>query len=567
MAMIGIDLGTTTSEACYSRDGKPQMIRNESGYEIILSVVGIDPKTKEVIVGKNAKGMLAAHPDDFVQEIKRQMGTDELIKMGNNKLSPEEISALILKYIKKYSEDMVHEEIDRAVITVPANFNDKQRRATKKAGELAGFKVERLVNEPTAAALAYGLDIKDNKYVMIYDLGGGTFDVTILAYVDHVLSVMASAGDNQLGGKDFDQALCDYVRDEFYKLHQVDLKDDLQTHYRVLSACEKAKIELSSRYSTEINISLIAVKDGKPVNLEMEITRPTLESLISAKIDKTAIAIHKALDAAKLKKEYVDTILLVGGSTRIPYVKNLVEWVMGMTPKSEIDPERAVAMGAAVQASIIDGASDTIISDVVPLSLGIVARKPVGGAWGRHWVEGLYDEIIPANSTMMEEFKKTYYTSYGNQHAVEVKVCQKDSLNDSIYAADHTFLGGVRIEGIPPAPVGKETITVTFLHDLNGILNVRAVIDSTSDETEFTVKIDTDMEVTGKNIEDIWEKSEKAARVKTTIQIAEKRLKEIREHAELEAKVQQLKGAVLQENDDKISKLDDEINELLFELD
>ena len=543
------------------------MILNESGNDIILSVVGIDPKTKEVIVGKDAKGMIAAHPDNFVQGIKREMGTPELTTMGNQELSPEEISALILRYIKKYSEDMLNDEIDRAVITVPANFNDRQRNATMKAGELAGFTVERLVNEPTAAALAYGLEIKDNKYVMIYDLGGGTFDVTILAYVDEVLAVMASAGDNQLGGKDFDRALCDYVCEEFYKLHGVDVKNDLQTHYRVLSACEEAKKELSFRVSTDINIPFITVKDGKPLNLEMEVTRPTLKSLISSKIDKTATAIHKALDAANLKKEYIDTILLVGGSTRIPYVKELVEWVMGMTPKSEIDPDRAVAMGAAVQASIIDGASDTIISDVVPLSLGIVIRKQIGGKWGGRWVEGVYDEIIPANTAMLKEFKKTYYTSYSNQDAVEINVYQKDSMNDSIWAADHTFLGGVRLEGIPRAPAGKKSITVTFLHNLDGIMNVWAVIDSTGDRTSFTVKTDTDVEVTGKNVEDIWEKSEKAHKIKTSIQIAEKRLNEIGGHADLERKIKQLKRAVVQGDDDRISKLGDEISELLFELD
>ena len=568
MAFIGIDLGTTTSEACIYQDGNPKMIPDLWGKEIIDSVVGVDPSTREIIVGEKANRLLIEHPEDTISQIKRDMGQDIKKKLGNKELNPEEVSALILKYIKKYSEEFLGEEIARAVITVPANFNDLQRNATKKAGELAGFQVERIINEPTAAAMAYGIDKQNLKaHVMVYDLGGGTFDVTILEYHDNILDVKSSAGDNKLGGKDFDEMLVKHVADKFKEDNDVDLHEDRTALNRLTEACEKAKKELSVVKQTSINLPFIATKDNKPLALQFDISRDLFESLIKEKIDRTEKAINKALKDSKIEKEEIDTILLVGGSTRIPYVKELVKRVMGKDPKADIDPDLAVSRGAAIQAAIIDGQEGPIIMDVVALTLG----TEVVGNLGGKLVPGLFDPIIPANSPVLKEFSKQYRTVSDNQTEVNIRVYQQDSLNDSMWAKDHTLLPvsegqSAILSGIPAAPAGQEAVTIKFFYNSNGLLDVTGIVDSTGEEIKFNVRTTSTGQVTTTNIDELWKNSEKANKVKTTVQIAEKRLKEIGENADLEEKIKQLKKAVLDGDDDRITELDDEINELLFEL-
>lgn len=564
--IIGIDLGTTNSVAAYYKDSskEPITIRNHgTGDDILSSVVGIHPKTKELIVGINAKEAIAQFPDNFIQEIKREMGKDEKFKMGDKELLPEEISGLILKYIKKYSEESTGEKFDRAVITVPANFNDRQRNATKKAGELAGFIVERIINEPTAAALAYGIDNKDNKNIMVFDLGGGTFDVTVLEYSAEILDVKASAGNNELGGKDFDKILLNHVYSSFKEENGFELPDDEGTYYRILFKCEDHKKNLSLMQSSTLNIPAITLKDGKPVNLSVDITRTTLESLFGNKIDETEKAIDKVLKDAKLQKKDIDTILIVGGSTRIPYVKELIERVMGKKPIQEIDPDRAVALGAAIQGSIIDGETNTIIMDVCPFSLGIEVVAKIGGKM----VPGLYSEIIPSNFPLLKEKKELYYTTIDNQEIVNIKVYQKNPLEKSEWVGDHTLLGEQELSGIPPNEEGKEVISVYFTYNLDGKLDVKARIDSTGKEIKFQLESQKRFEeTTTVNIEEIWQQSEKADKIKSTIVAAEKVLSKIGKHAKLEKMIYNLKEAVVKNDEELIEKLDDEITDLMFDL-
>jgi len=568
MAFIGIDLGTTTSEACIFQGGTPKMIPDLWGKEIIDSIVGIDSATREIIVGEKANADLISRPNETVARIKRKMGEDIKIKLGDKELSPEEISALILKYIKKYSEEFLGEKVDRAVITVPANFNDLQRNATKKAGELAGFTVERIINEPTAAAMAYGINKQNLKAnVMVYDLGGGTFDVTILEYHDDILDVKSSAGDNKLGGKDFDEMLVKHAADSFREQHEINLCEDRTALARLTEACEKAKKELSVVKRTSINLPFITTKNNAPLALQIDISRGDFESLIREKIDRTEKAINKALKDAKLTKEDINTVLLVGGSTRIPYVKEVVKRVMGKDAKADIDPDLAVARGAAIQAAIIDGKEGPIIMDVVPLTLG----TEIVGNLGNKLVPGIFDPIIPANKPVLKDFSKKYNTVHDNQTEVDIRVYQQDSLNDSMWAKDHTLLPvsegqSAILSGIPPAPAGEQTVTIKFVYNVNGILDVTGLIDSTGKEIKFNVRTTSTGKITTTNIDELWKNSEKATKVKATIQIAEKRLKEIGGNTKLEEKIKQLKKAVLDGDDDLISELDDEINDLLFEL-
>jgi len=564
MAIIGIDLGTTTSEACFMRNGSPEMIRDfSSGNDITPSVVGVDPRSKQVIVGEKAKSLLLQYPDQFVSQVKRKMGSADRLQVGDQDLLPEEISALILKHIKKYAEQYLKEEVDRVVITIPANFDDKAKSATKKAGELAGMTVERLISEPTAAALSYNVNNKENKHVMVYDLGGGTFDVTVLEVNGSTLDIKASNGDPNLGGVDFDESLFGYVCKEFSKQHGVDISDDSAIKNRLLPICEQVKRDLSTSLSSDLSVPAIAVRDGKILNLNMTITRDLFESLIIDKLGRTEKAINAALADARLSPTDIDTVLLVGGSTRIPSVQQLVERIMGQKPLFEIDPDRAVSMGAAIQSSIIEGDSETIIMDVVPLSMGIEVVSDIAG----QSVSGLYSEIIKPNSPMLKEFKETFFTVHDNQDSVEVRVFQKNPLNDSLWANDHTFLGSDTLSDIPEAPAGDESIEVTFLYNLNGILDVTAVCPSTANKKKFSLTTAQSVDADPSTVEQLWQNSERAQEVESTIRIAEKRLNELGEHKELEAKIAAIKDALIANNSEDISRLDDEINDLLFELD
>jgi molecular chaperone DnaK len=565
MAIIGIDLGTTTCEVSYMRDGKPFLIPGPDGKDIFTSAIAIDNKTKELLIGELAKRMLPIGSKWAVEEIKRLMGSDEKRILGDRELSPIELSAILLKHLKKSAEEFVREPCDRVVITVPANFEDKARNDTKLAGELAGFKVERIVNEPTAAALVLESTEAKNQHLLVFDLGGGTFDVSIIERNEGVLEVKSSSGDRKLGGKDFDRALAQYVRSSFLDEHGVDIFEDKEAYFNLLHACEVAKKELSYSLNTSITIPNIASKDGKPLNLDHEISRVQFESLIAEKITATENAINDALSGAKpkLSMENIDLVLLIGGSTRIPFVREFVNSKVGDTPVSysDVDPERAVAMGAALQASIIDGDTDTIIMDCVPFSLGTSVISIIDG----REIPGLYSEVIPANSPMQRQFNGTFLTVFEDQESVLVEVIQKSGQNDSIWAKDHLLLGSEELSDIPPGPAGQE-IEVSFLYNLNGLLDVKAKMVSGGQKIDFKVDSGNRRQISEEEFNRIWEQSEHAKKVKTTIQIAEKRLTTI-EHEELKGKVQLLKEAVISGDQELIAKLDDEINDLLFDMD
>jgi molecular chaperone DnaK len=561
--IIGIDLGTTTSEACiYISKSKLKMIRNEDGDDIIASVVGFDDVDKAIVIGEDA-----SETRNPIEEIKRKMGENIKKTLGDKKVTPEEVSAEILKYIKKYSEESLGEKISRAVITVPATFNINQREATQKAGEMAGFKVERIITEPTAAALAYCMENeKEEEFVkvMVYDLGGGTFDVSIGEFNNGVLEILGGDGDDQLGGGDFDRLLCDYICDDFQKQHGIDLRDDKATKRTILKKAKKAKESLSTRKKILIKAPFISAKDGKPLSLDLELTRESLEGLISEMLEETRKAMQKALKKAKLKADDIDLVLLVGGSSRIPLVREIVKNEMGQKPKYDIDPDRAVSMGAALQSAIISGESDAVILDRVIHSFGISAVVNISG----QDVSGYYSEIIPENSPMQKEFSEQYYNVLDNQEEVNIEVYQSDN-SESIFASDQKPIKQYKLKGLPPAPAGKESITVKFLYNLDGLLDVTAIIDSTGKKAKFTAEAIGANE--GKLPESTdssnWEESAIAKDFTPTIQIAEKRVNELEGRIDLEEKLNDLKKAVIDEDKILAKTLDDEINDLIFDLD
>ena len=560
--ILGIDLGTTTSEACiYISKSKLKMIRNEDGDDIITSIVGFDDVDKAIVIGEDAGG--TKNP---IFEIKRQMGTNKKLTLGDKKVTPEEVSAEILKYIKKYSEESLGEKISRAVITVPANFNIKQREATIKAGEMAGFKVERIITEPTAAALAYCMENeKEEEFVkvMVYDLGGGTFDVTVGEYTNGVLEILGGSGDNELGGGDIDRILCDYICEEFQKEHGIDLRDDEETHRRVLAKAIKAKESLSARKKVSIKVPFIAAKDGGTISLDMELTRESLEGLISEMLEGTRKSMQKALKSAKLKADEIDMVLLVGGSTRIPLVKTMVKDEMGQKPRSDIDPDRAVSMGAAIMGGIISGRCDAVIMDRVLYSFGISAVVNISG----QDVPGYYSIIIPENAPMLKEYSETYHTVHDNQEEVIIDVYQSDN-NESFFVADQFPIKQYTLKGLPPAPTGKESITVKFLYNQNGTVDITAIIDSTGKKVKFSAEaIEAGKKKSSDKLDlSEWSESTIAKDFKSTIQIAEKRIKELGGHTDLEKKLNDLKQAVIDGDKSLAKTLDDELTDLIFEL-
>ena len=562
MATIGIDLGTTTSEAAICSSGKPRILRDQGGNEIVLSVVGINPKTKEIIIGESAKNQLIGEPEYTVEEIKRLMGSDSSVKLGNIDYRPEEISAILLRKIAEYAAAHLNEEVDRAVITVPANFNDKQRSATKIAGEMAGLVVERIINEPTAAALSFGVESSDDGKTLVYDLGGGTFDVTVLDLASGVLDVKASAGDNHLGGQDFDRALADRVCEEFLSTEGIDLRGDSDAFIRIRHACETAKKDLSFTTTSTINVPFITSRDGKPLSLSVEVSRSDFESLLEPYLARTEKAIDKALRRADCEIGDIDNVLLVGGSTRIPAVRELVERKMRKKPRTDVDPDRAVALGAAVQASIIDGESSTIIMDVCPLSLGTSVVSTING----QRVSGLYSEVLPANSPQLKACKESYHTVYDNQTAVEIDVFQKDSMSESIWCRDHTLLHSHTAEGIPEGPAGDQEITLTYTYNLNGILDVEVCVCSTGISENFSVETNLRRDVDSSNIDELIEQSEITAGIRATIHVAEKKIAELGCHEELEKKLMQLKQASVEEDSTAVKRLDEQITDILFDL-
>ena len=477
--IVGIDLGTTNSEVAILRGGRSVVVQDAAENRILPSFVGLSP-TEEILVGESARNQYVVAPERTIKSIKRKMGNDECVSLGEETYSPQEISAFILKRLKAIAEESLGESVEQAVITVPAYFSDKQRQATKDAGEIAGLEVVRIINEPTAAALAYGLDREEDQFLVVYDLGGGTFDVSVIEINSGVIEVRATHGNTQLGGDDFDAALVKYIAEDFRQQHGVDLRADRRALARLTRAAERAKITLSNAPFVTIREEFIATAQGKPIHLEMEIERSRFEALINDMLESTIECVQQALKDASLTTDEINEVLLVGGSTQIPLLSDMIADVIDVEPHLEIDPELCVAMGASVQAGIIAGEPiDAILVDVTPYSLGIEAATLDMGSP----VFDQYSVIIKHNTPIPVSKSEVYTTLSPNQDTVEIKVYQGE---ESI-ASQNTFLGEFRLEGIKRTKRGAPEIVVNFDYDVNGIVHVSAQDKQTGREKEIAV--------------------------------------------------------------------------------
>ena len=469
--IIGIDLGTTNSVVAVMEGGEPTVITTQEGGRLTPSVVGFT-KNGERLVGQLAKRQAVSNPERTISSIKRHMGTKYTVTIDGKDYTPEQISAMILEKMKGDAERYLGEKVTEAVITVPAYFNDSQRQATKDAGRIAGLDVKRIINEPTAAALAYGIDKSDDKTVLVYDLGGGTFDVSILELGDGVFEVKSTTGDTHLGGDDFDHRIMDWMTDEFKKQNGIDLTGDKMAMQRIREAAEKAKIELSSMMTTNINLPFITAGANGPQHLDMDLTRAKFDSMTSDLVDRTIQCVHTALSDAKMTVNDIDKILLVGGSSRIPAVQEAIKRVLGKEPAHGVNPDECVAVGAAIQAGVLAGdVQDGLPLDVTPLSLGI---ETMGGVFTR---------IIDRNTTIPTSKKQIFSTATDNQPSVDIHVLQ----GEREMAADNKTLGRFELSGIPAAPRGVPQIEVAFDIDANGIVNVSAKDLGTGKEQKITI--------------------------------------------------------------------------------
>ena len=469
--IIGIDLGTTNSCLAIMEGGSPIVIANGEGFRTTPSVVGFS-KEGERLVGNVAKRQAIINPTRTVSSIKRYMGTDHPTEIDGKKYSPQEISAMILQKLKMDAEAYLGEKVDKAVITVPAYFNDAQRQATKDAGRIAGLEVLRIINEPTASALAYGLDKENEVTVLVYDLGGGTFDVSILTLDDGLFEVKSTAGNNRLGGDDFDARVVDFLADEFKKKEGVDLRKDPVAHQRLKDAAEKAKIELSSLQKANINLPYITATSDGPKHLDVDLTRAKFEQLIGDLVQKTVEPVKQALKDAGLNASDINHVLLVGGSTRVPAVIETVKNLLGKEPDKTLNPDECVALGAAVQGAVLTGeAKDVVLLDVTPLTLGI---ETLGG---------IATKLIERNTTIPTRKSQIFSTAADNQTSVEIHVVQ----GERQFARDNFSLGRFQLTGIPSAPRGMPQIEVTFDIDANGIVHVSAKDLGTGHEQSMTI--------------------------------------------------------------------------------
>jgi molecular chaperone DnaK len=475
--VVGIDLGTTNSVVSVMEGGKPTVIANAEGNRTTPSIVGFS-KTGDKLVGLLAKRQAVLNPDRTVISIKRHMGTDFKVSIDDKDHTPQELSAMILRKLVDDASTYLGEKVNKAVITVPAYFNDSQRQATKDAGRIAGLEVLRIINEPTAAALAYGLDKKSDETILVFDLGGGTFDVSILEVGDGVFEVKSTNGDTRLGGDDFDEKVMDWMVSEFKKQEGMDLSKDKQAMQRLKEAAEKAKCELSSTLESSISLPFITADQNGPKHLELTLTRANFDALTKDLVDRCRVPVEQAMKDAKLNPSDIDEVVLVGGSTRIPAVQNLVKSLIGKDPHQGVNPDEVVAVGASIQAGVLAGeVKDIVLLDVTPLSLGLETKG------------GVMTRLIERNTTIPAKRTETFSTADDNQTSVDIHILQ----GERPMARDNKTLGQFRLEGIPLAPQGVPKIDVTFDIDANGILNVSAKDQATSKEQKITITASTNL--------------------------------------------------------------------------
>ena len=577
MAIVGIDLGTTNSAIAYLKDGKPVIIENKLGGRTTPSVFQINTNG-EIVIGQEAKDTYPSLTNQTVMEIKRLMGTDQMVEVAGRSFRPEEISAFFIKYLKECAEERLGESVTEAVITVPAYFTDSQRKATKIAGELAGLKVERIINEPTAASLAFGLDYMDkNQYILVYDLGGGTFDVSVVEMFDGVIEVKATAGNNKLGGMDFDLKIVEWIMNKFEEkngyslLVNADNQELLKRKALLKETAEKVKKILSSQFTARIHIPFLGIYNQTPISVELEMTRAEFEKLIFDLAESTLESVDEALQSANLKVEDIHEILLIGGSTRIPLIQKLVEDKFKKPSRKSVNPDEAVALGAAIQAGIKAGEVDTkaglMVIDVCPYTLGTDVIRRVEG----NIVTGFFDPIIPKNSIIPISEKKVYQTAYNYQDQVLVSVYQGESefVENNILLSDDILL-----DGIPKKPAGQEKIEVTFTYDINGILHVEAKVLSTGQTVKQAIR--SQIGVLSKEqvvelrekIENDWKHSELYKDVKSIIYRAEQMIQstEEKEKDKLEKLLAELKTALKDNDANKVKEIEEQLTDLLIEL-